>query len=524
MAPFGSFTVPSIAESEKGLGQGLLNHILGTVPHRPLREKKSVSAKRANPHDDNPPLITDDELSSAQHEVKAAVVKQMGNAIPKWLEYHSGKVTPVGAMSKTAQECDTIIMFLTCLAGVNVLRYHSLTAKQLFRKQNQDINTCFNMFWNEQGGATKDWAVVHMVFIASEFEKLSTEDQERWAAFAERTSAERKRSKDGGWTEPALLPPKEIQSLIYAATYQGAVHNAQAPNLEEEDKPMSLGDIHEGQDKSPMPLCFHEVGGQPYQLWLAAIGEFMLSCYTSKEQKAHALPRVAQPPGPLPFGWPILHVDGDDEDQSENESGTEGKKQKKKRKPSKKWACKSSATEVDKGVRTNKRRKGVHEETLTQASPGQALPSIIVGSAVRMRISGHEPLPNIMNTVAVIHPVMEDNANLIDPCLLTTGLYPGSLIPNCGPNDCPNPFLLSLPQNMFADRIIEAPPSARGSSYPAQSLPLEPPPNEEMALTTGGTKHTENWLPWFAEAHTYLGCFELGAEWEHLVDLLTQVE
>ncbi|KAK0219926.1 hypothetical protein IW262DRAFT_1461076 [Armillaria fumosa] len=131
-----------------------------------------------------------------------------------------------------------------------------------------------------------------------------------------------------------------------------------------------------------------------------------------------------------------------------------------------------------------------------------------------------------MTTVATIHPVMEDDVNSIDPSLLATGLHPGSLIPNCGPNDCPNPFSSQSdapPQNTFVERIVEVPPSARGS-YPAQSPPLEPPANDETALTTGGTQHAENWPPWFAEACTYLGRFKLGAKWECLVDLLTQVE
>ncbi|KAK0219927.1 hypothetical protein IW262DRAFT_1461077 [Armillaria fumosa] len=273
-----------------------------------FREKKSINAKRAteytyttamndyfrqffwalpldqDPHDDDPPPITDDELSSAQCEVKAAVVKQMGNAIPKWLEYHAGKVTPVGAMSKKAREHDPILAFLLCLAE------------------------------NEQGGLAKDQAAVCAAFMASEFEKLSTEDQDRWAAFAERTSAERKRTKDGGWTEPALLPPEEIQRVwdTLASSMQPLIEGlstmlgshvslAIAGPEPRRGGQVNVISIHEGLDKSPMPLRFHEIRGEPYQLWLAAIGEFTLSCYTPEEQKACALPRVTQPSGPPPF-------------------------------------------------------------------------------------------------------------------------------------------------------------------------------------------------------------------------------
>ncbi|KAK0211424.1 hypothetical protein IW262DRAFT_1301751 [Armillaria fumosa] len=475
-----------------------------------------------DPHDDDPPSITDDELSSAQYEVKAAVVKQMGNVILKWLEYHTGKVTPVEAMLKKAQECDPILAFLSHLAEVDVSHYCSLTAKQLFGEQNEDISTCFNIFWNKQEGLAKDWVAACTAFMASKFEKLSTEDQDRWAAFAERTSVERKRTKDGGLDRASITATQENSKVKDMQCH--LLRDCYRPDdLEYTDTGYANTDKYYGISqclilgKSHISLAIAgpepQRGGQVNVIkilsegtlasmkvltslpclyaftrleksHMAAIEEFALSCYTPKEQKAHALPGVAQPPGPPPFWmtntlwqssslatvgsdaerWEAA-VDGDDEDQSEDESETKGKK-KKKKKASKKQAHKSLATEADKGVYTSKRRKGINEETLTQVSPSQVSPSIIIVLAARMRINGHEALPNIMNTAATIHPVMEDDANSIDPSLLTTGLYPSSLISNCGPNDCPNPFSSqsdATPQNTFIERIVEVSPSARDS-------------------------------------------------------------
>ncbi|KAK0497781.1 hypothetical protein EDD18DRAFT_1351586 [Armillaria luteobubalina] len=162
-----------------------------------LREKKGLNPKRAaefanttavneyfreffwalplhqDPHNDDPPPVADEELSNTQRGAKAAIVKQMSNASPKWLEYHVGK--------------------------------------QWFGKDNNDLSLRFDAFWNAQGGLGKDRAAACATFVAAEFDKLSSNDQDRWGAFAERMAAENKRPKGGAWAAPALLPPADVQ-------------------------------------------------------------------------------------------------------------------------------------------------------------------------------------------------------------------------------------------------------------------------------------------------------------------------
>ncbi|KAK0493811.1 hypothetical protein EDD18DRAFT_1356290 [Armillaria luteobubalina] len=485
-----------------------------------------------DPHNDDPPPVADKELSNTQHEAKAAIVKQMSNAIPKWLEYHVGKVTMVAAMTKKARERDPILAFLLRLAGTEPLRYRSLMPKQWFGKDNNNLSLRFDAFWN--------------------FDKLSSDDQDRWGAFAERMAAENKRLKGGAWAAPALLPPADIQRVwdMLASTLQPLIeglsvmlgsHVSLAIAGPEPCRggQVNVITIHEGLDKLAMPLCFHEVGGEPYRLWLAAIGEFALSCYTPKEQRACALPGVAQPSGPPPFWmsnapWrsstqltvrlgPTVVDEEEESDLSEIDSRSEGKKWKKKKKTSKKRVPKSLATEEGEGMRISKRSKAMNAVTATRASSGQPpLPSICMSA---VSVSAHEDLSDIMNTVTIIHPVMDDDTNTIDPSLLATGLYPGSLIPNCGPNDCPNPFTphsAAASRNTSIERFMEVSPTAR-SPYPARPPPPEAPINRTPP-TKVTTNHTESWPPWFMKACTYLGHFNLGPEWDRLVDLLTDVE
>ncbi|KAK0475609.1 hypothetical protein EDD18DRAFT_1115981 [Armillaria luteobubalina] len=533
-----------------------------------LREKKGLNPKRAaeftnttaineyfreffwalplhqDPHNDDPPPVADKELSNTQHGAKVAIVKQMSNAIPKWLEYHVGKVTTVAAMTKKARERDPILAFLSCLAGTEPLRYRSLTPKQWFGKDNNDLSLCFDAFWNAQGGLGKDRAAARAAFVAAEFDKLSSNDQDRWGAFAERMAAENKRPKGGAWAAPALLPPADVQRVwdMLASTLQPLIkglsvmlgsHVSLAIMGPEPRRggQVNVIIIHEGLNKSAVPLHFHEVGGEPYRLWLAAIGEFALSCYTPEEQRARALPGVAQPSGPPPFWmsnapWrlstqltvrlgPAVVDEEEESDPSEIDSGSEGKKQKKKKKTSKKRARKSSATEEGEGTRISKRSKAMNTVTVTRASSGQPpLPSIRMSAA---SVSAHEDLSDITNTVTMIHPVTDDDANTIDPSLLATGLYPGSLIPNCGPNDCPNPFTphsAAASRNTSIERFVEASPTAR-SPYPAW-LPLPEAPIDRTPPAKVATNHTESWPPWFTEARTYLGRFNLGPEWDRL--------
>ncbi|KAK0474033.1 hypothetical protein EDD18DRAFT_1368319 [Armillaria luteobubalina] len=385
-----------------------------------LREKKGLNPKRAaefanttavneyfqeffwalplhqDPHNDDPPPVADEELSNTQHGAKAAIVKQMSNAIPKWLEYHVGKVTTVAAMTKKARERDPILAFLSRLAGTEPLHYRSLTPKQWFGKDNNDLSLRFDVFWNAQGGLGKDRAAAHTAFVAAKFDKLSSDDQDRWGAFAERMAAENKRPKGGAWAGQRLrcchlqtvwdTLASTLQPLIEGLSVMLGSHVSLAITDPEPRRggQVNVITIHEGLDKLAVPLHFHEVGGEPYQLWLAAIGEFALSCYTPEEQRACALPGVAQPSGPPPFWmsnapWrsstqptvrlgPAVVDEEEESDPSEIDSGSEGKKQKKKKKTSKKCARKSSATEEGKGARISKRSKAMNTVTATRAS------------------------------------------------------------------------------------------------------------------------------------------------------------
>ncbi|PBK62351.1 hypothetical protein ARMSODRAFT_1024952 [Armillaria solidipes] len=103
-----------------------------------------------DPQPDDPLPVTDDGLSEAELEVKAAIIKQMSNAIPKWLDYHAMKTTASTMLMKKQLTRDPVALFLSHLNGLEGPQMQSLTPKQLFGKENDDINRRFDMFWGTQ--------------------------------------------------------------------------------------------------------------------------------------------------------------------------------------------------------------------------------------------------------------------------------------------------------------------------------------------------------------------------------------
>lgn len=110
----------------------------------------------------------------------------------------------------------------------------------------------------------------------------------------------------------------------------------------------------------------------------------------------------------------------------------------------------------------------------------------------------HQVLLDITNTIPP-QPLTADQVMQIDPTLLARGTIPGSFVPNCGPNDCPNPFAPLPPAS-------PAPPRSSGDDDMS---------SEQAA--TAGVLDPVNWPPWFRQARLYLGRFKLGRDWESLL-------
>ncbi|KAK0444174.1 hypothetical protein EV421DRAFT_1903282 [Armillaria borealis] len=405
----------------------------------PYNDKKVIGVKKANeyatttvvneyfirffwalplyqdPHSDDPPFVNDAELTEEQLAVKVAIIKQMSSAIPKWLDYHASKTS-----------------FLSRLSGVEGPRQRSLTAKQLFGKDNEDINRRFEASWTSRGGEFKD---------PEEFSKLLEETQKMWVRRAAKATEEIKKGKDSSYIEPTLLPPEEAQRVIDTlATYFG-------PLLE--GGQVNVISLHEGIDKSPVPVSFDEGGGEKYKLWLAALGEWGMSCYTPDEQKARALPGVGVPSAPPRFlipdpPWRLQNpVSGSasepaeqgaaSEDESDTESKTDKKKKRKKKAKGQKRGRETSRAEVEPEERRSKRKKGLTEgaETVVDAS--------IEDTAPEKEVPQPRP-PMRGNVVPPLHRLSLEDTNRIDLALLAGGVAPGTFILNCGPNDHPNPF------------------------------------------------------------------------------------
>ncbi|PBL03193.1 hypothetical protein ARMGADRAFT_1021927 [Armillaria gallica] len=92
------------------------------------------------------------------------------------------------------------------------------------------------------------------------------------------------------------------------------------------------------------------------------------------------------------------------------------------------------------------------------------------------------------------------------PLLLALGVSPGSFIPNCSPNDCPNPF-------------AELPPLLSGSNA------MHPTGKEVIIESPPTVTDSQTWPDgWFTDARAYLGCFKLGPNWDCLIDVITMLE
>ncbi|PBK63570.1 hypothetical protein ARMSODRAFT_1023769 [Armillaria solidipes] len=154
-------------------------------------------------------------------------MKQMSNALPKWLDYHSSKVTPSLAMLKKKMACNPVLNFLMCLAGMDAPQQQSLTSKQLFGKDNENVNWRFEAFWAAQGRLGKDRPAAQAVFVAEEFSKLSQEEQAKWTVLVEKAVQEVKKGKDGCLEAPSLLPPKDAQRVF------DMLHSTMGPLIED---------------------------------------------------------------------------------------------------------------------------------------------------------------------------------------------------------------------------------------------------------------------------------------------------
>lgn len=261
------------------------------------------------------------------------------------------------------------------------------------------------------------------------------------------------------------------------------------------------------------------------------ITDVNVSLLAPEEQKAHALPGVQVPQGPpsfwradAPWRSSIAEIQrpepthptekesgdvSDNDDVSEEEGGATGKKGKKKKKSTSKSKKRSQVTsdgedldELD-GAQKFKRRKGkapplVEKET---ARPPTAKSPASGGGSGRCGV-----LDNITNTIRPLHLVSPKDVNSIDLLLLALGVSPGSFIPNCGPNDCPNPFAESPPL-----------PSGSNATYPT---------GKEVIIESLPTVTDSQTWPdgWFADARAYLGCFKLGPNWDRLIDIFTMLE
>ncbi len=107
-------------------------------------------------------------------------------------------------------------------------------------------------------------------------------------------------------------------------------------------------------------------------------------------------------------------------------------------------------------------------------------------------------LQDITNTIPP-QPLSAINAMQIDLALLAQGIVPGLCVPNCGHNNCPNPF---------------APPAQPSPDLPDGNSEREMSADHVMAA---GLIDLVNWAPWFRQAGMYLSRFKLGHEWDSLL-------
>ncbi|KAK0431003.1 hypothetical protein EV421DRAFT_1912300 [Armillaria borealis] len=478
-----------------------------------------------DPHEDDPPRVSDKELTEEQMEVKGAIVKQMSNALPKWLDYHSGKATPSSSMSKKKMAVRPGLEFLGASRGDG----STSPALRHFGR--------LRVVWGRIVPAAR------ATFVAEEFGKLSKEMQAQWTTLAEQASKETKKGRDGCFEGPSLLEPVEAQRvldtlgstmgpLIEGLSVMLGCHVTLAVFGPEPRKggQVNILTLHEGTDKAPVPRCFDQVGGERYKMWLAAMGEYAMSCYTLDEQRARALPGMVTPttapgflrPNMLWVARPLMGIVKTDvdvtpkesnkkrsHDEDESEVETEGENHKQKKKKSGTGKKKGKKQDAVKENGTENMDDGSHPSRPTRGSQHHGVPepksSIPGGPSPHRPREMLEDITDILTNIVPPSALSPELNNAIDPALLAYGMAPGSFIPNCGPNDCPNPFATPGGKESLAYAGMHPQPEVQ---------PLEP---SSRLLKP---KRSD----WFDDVRKYLGRFDLGLEWDALVMALTRFE
>ncbi|KAK0499316.1 hypothetical protein EDD18DRAFT_1349495 [Armillaria luteobubalina] len=475
-----------------------------------------------DPESNDPAFVDDAELSEEQLAVKA---------IPKWLEYCAGKTFTPHALSMKQLMRDLIALFLSCLSSIDGPRLRSPTAKQLFGKDNDEINRRFEALWSTRRGQIKDCAAARASFVVEEFEKLLEETKKTWALRAVEAAEATKKSRGSAHTEPTLLPPEEAQKYALESTlnshsepnaFRRVIDSLAAyfgPLLEGMSKmigcnismafvgpePWRGGQVnviilHEGVDKSPVPVTFDEGGGEKYKFWLASLGEWGIADHSStrgSEGMLSARNRAAIGSS-LIFdpGSPMEIASGEDESEVEVKTI----KKKKSRTKGKKRTVDLSTVELEASKQKSKHSKGRDDQT-------EACASTAPQPHLSTRLE-QEPQPSMMqNCLPALFQLSLEDTNRIDPALLAGGMTPSTYIPNCGLNNYPDPFQ--------AGDMPPPPP------MPSNAVPIQLEQSSRIRLVY---LDPENWPEWFAVAREYLGKFRLGKEWDHVVDALSIVE
>ncbi|KAK0500829.1 hypothetical protein EDD18DRAFT_1101819 [Armillaria luteobubalina] len=495
-----------------------------------------------DPESDDPAFMDDAELSEEQLTVKVAVIKQMSTAIPKWLEYCAGKTFTPHALSMKQLMHDLIASFLSRLSGIDGPCLHLPTAKQLFGKDNNEINRRFEALWSTRGGQIKDRAAARASFVVEEFKKLSEETKKTWALRAVEAVEATKKSRGSVYAQPMLLPPEEAQKYALESTlnshsepnaFRRVIDSLAAyfgPLLEGVSKMIGCNilmvfvgpelwrggqiliqscRLHEGVDKLPVPVTFDEGGGEKYKFWLASLGEWGMSCFlpiipAPEDQKARSLPGIGLPSGPpqffipdppwrsvIPAGSAVLSEQVDQgiasgEDKSEVEFKTI--KKKKSRTKGKKHTVDLSTIELEASKQKSKCSKGRDDQTeVCMLMAPQPQPST--------RLEQEPQLSMTQNCLPALFQLSLEDTNHIDPALLTGGMTPSTYIPNCGPNDYPDPFQ--------AGNMPPPPP------MPSNTVPIRLEQSSRICLAY---LDPENWPEW------------LGDKWDRVVDALSIVE
>ncbi|PBK88772.1 hypothetical protein ARMGADRAFT_1084330 [Armillaria gallica] len=554
----------------------LLGHQLQIYAAKRMTNTKKAAEWANSQAPDDLPFLPDDNLSDEEKEWKTAVIKQMSTislfcyAIPNWLDYHWGKGDSPATMSKKQAANDSVVSFLSCLAGIDVNScQRALTVEQLFGKDNLTVSEAFNKHWKEVGGEGKGRTGARTIFVASEFVKLSMEEQKMWKARAAEDAKVVKKSKELTLKAPTLLPPEETQKAMDSLAWilgplldgfimmLGCHASLIVTGLEpQKGGQINILTLHHSYDKSLVPLQFHEAGGERgkecYKMFLAAMGNYIVTCYTKEEQQARALPDTMPPNKPTNFlhwdiPWNVPHgKDGDTVDKaggkdgaskggnlsSEAVSGT--KKTKKKGKGKKRARTDSDNAENDGPLMKKKdlghtTKSATSNDTAkessargTQSSQQAMLDDITNKVAIREDaiVEGLNGI-HITNTISV-SPLMAENCARIDPSLLVVGVVLGTLIPNCSPNYMPNLFGLQSEMSGAGTRG-PSPPLKDFTPVPQQQ---KRPKVIQRPCTPEDFDMSEeaHWPNWLKLMRAYLNDFDLGTEWMDAVAALMAVE